>query len=300
MIVAITGATGFIGPRLLHALLEHGHCVRVLNRKAPEKLPPGVASHVWDPVAGPPPSEALRGVDAVIHLAGEPVAQRWTEEVKRRIRESRVIGTRNLVAGIAALDSRPGVLACSSATGFYGNRADTPLDESSKPGDGFLADVCVEWEREAAQARPLGLRVVSVRTGIVLHPEGGALRKMLPPFRMGVGGRLGSGRQWMPWIHLDDLIAIYLFAINHPVDEPLNGSSPNPVTNRDFTGALGQALHRPAFLPVPRAALKLLFGEMADVLFDSQRALPKHTEDSGFRFRFPKLDAALADLLKGP
>lgn len=298
MNIAITGASGFVGRRLIKLLTERGHSVRMLSRHAGTNAPVGVKVSAWDPMKGPAPAEALRDADAVIHLAGEPVAQRWNDDVKRRIRESRVLGTRNLVAGLSALEKRPGILLCASATGFYGDRGDVAVDESSAPGKGFLPDVCVEWEREAAAAIPLGLRVAMIRTGIALHPRGGALQRMLPPFRLGVGGRLGSGRQWTPWIHLDDLIALYVFALENPVEGPLNGVAPNPVTNAEFTRALAHAVHRPAIFPVPSFALKVLFGEMASVLFDSQRVLPKLTEAAGFQFRFPGLEAALANLLK--
>jgi uncharacterized protein (TIGR01777 family) len=298
MNVAIAGASGFVGRRLIKLLTERGHSVRILSRHAGTNAPAGVKVVVWDPMKGAAPAETLRETSAVIYLAGEPVAQRWNDDVKRRIRESRVIGTRNLVAGLSALDKRPGVLVCASATGFYGNRGDTPIDESSSAGQGFLPEVCVEWEREATAASALGLRVALIRTGIALHPRGGALERMLPPFRFGVGGRLGSGRQWMPWIHLDDLTGLYAFALENAVDGAFNGTAPNPVTNAEFTRALGHALHRPAILPVPPMALKLLFGEMANVLFDSQRVIPKRTQAAGFQFRFPHIEEALADLLK--
>jgi hypothetical protein len=247
---------------------------------------------------GPPPDDSLRDAEAILNLAGEPVAQRWNDEVKRRIRDSRVTGTRHLVEGIARQARKPAALISSSATGFYGSRGDAPLDETSAPGSGFLAEVCVEWEREAFAAQSSGLRVAAIRTGVVLDPRGGALQKMLPPFRLGVGGRLGDGKQWMPWIHLDDLAAIYLFTLENAVSGPLNGTSPNPVTNADFTRSLAGTLHRPAIFPVPRPALKILFGEMSGILFDSQRVLPKQTEAAGFQFRFPKLDPALQQLLR--
>ncbi len=252
---------------------------------------------VWDPTKGPPPDDSLRDAEAVLNLAGEPVAQRWNAEVKRRIRDSRVSGTRHLVEGIARQTRKPAVLISASATGFYGSRGDAPLDETSAPGSDFLAEVCVEWEREAFAAQVLGLRVAAIRTGLVLDPRGGALKKMLPPFRLGVGGRLGDGKQWTPWVHLDDLAAIYLFALENAVSGPLNGTAPNPVTNTDFTRALAAALHRPAIFPVPKPALKILFGEMSEILFNSQRVLPRQTEAAGFQFRFPKLDAALHHLL---
>jgi uncharacterized protein (TIGR01777 family) len=248
---------------------------------------------------GPPPEEGLRDADAVINLAGEPVAQRWNDDVKRRIRESRVTGTRNLVAGMAKLAKRPAVLVCSSAVGYYGSRGDQILDESSAPGDDFLAGVCVEWEKEAQAAEPLGVRVARIRTGIVLDARGGALQRMLPPFKLGLGGRLGHGGNWMSWIHAEDLVELYRFALEtSSAHGPFNGTAPSPVTNSDFTKALADAVHRPAIFPVPELALKLLFGEMGTVLLSSQRAVPRAAVDAGFRFRFPELAGALADLLR--
>jgi len=296
--IAISGASGFIGRRLLKTLAQGGHSLHVLSRHKGTNLPPGVRLSMWDPVKGPPPEEALRDAGAVIHLSGEPVAQRWSDEVKRRIRESRVAGTRHLVQGIAQLSRKPAALICASATGYYGNRGDETLTESSAPGAGFLAGVCGEWEREAVAAEPLGVRVALIRTGMALDPRGGALQRLLPPFRMGVGGKLGNGKQWTPWIHLDDLANLYAFALENPVRGALNGTAPNPVTNAEFTRNLAAAVHRPAILPIPALAMKLLYGEMAQILFDSQRVLPKVAENMGFRFRFPQLSTALADLLK--
>lgn len=268
----------------------------MLSRHAGTNLPAGIALAVWDPMKSPAPADALGAADAVIHLAGEPVAQRWNDDVKRRIRESRITGTRNLVETLSRLKTKP-ALICASATGYYGNRGDQPLDESSAPGANFLADVSVEWEREAFRAQSFGGRVAAIRTGIALDPRGGALQRLLPPFRLGLGGPLGNGKQWMPWIHLDDLTGIFTFALENPVSGAINGTAPNPVTNADFTRALAKALHRPAFFPVPKAALALLFGEMAEVLFDSQRVLPKQTEAAGYKFRYPELAGALKHLL---
>ncbi len=278
MNISITGASGFIGRHLVKSLAQAGHSPRALSRHAP-------------------PAESLREADAVIHLAGEPVAQRWTAEAKRRIRESRVEGTRNLVAALAALPRRPEALICASAIGYYGSRGDEILTESSAPGSGFLPEVCVAWEREAQAAEAFGMRVVRVRTGLVLDAGGGALVRMLPPFRMGLGGRLGSGRQWMSWIHLEDLAALFQFAVERQVRGPLNAVAPYPVTNSDFTRELARTLGRPAVFPVPGFALRLLFGEMADVLLTSQRVVPGAAEAAGFRFRFPQLAEALAGLL---
>jgi uncharacterized protein (TIGR01777 family) len=297
MNITISGASGFIGRRLLKSLAKAGHSLHVLSRHAGTNLPAGVRISTWDPLKGPPPAESLREADAIIHLAGEPVAQRWTAQAKRRIRESRVAGTRNLVEALVTLTQRPEALICAAAIGYYGSRGDEVLTESSAPGSGFLPEVCVAWEREAQAAEALGVRVVRVRMGLVLDAGGGALQRMLPPFRMGVGGRLGNGRQWMSWIHLEDLAALFQFAVESQVRGPLNGVAPNPVTNSDFTRELARALGRPAVFPVPGFALRLLFGEMADVLLDSQRVAPGAPEAAGFRFRFPQLAQALAGLL---
>jgi uncharacterized protein (TIGR01777 family) len=238
------------------------------------------------------------GADAVIHLAGEPVAQRWTAEVKKRIRDSRGEGTRNLVRAMDGLERKPGVLVSGSAIGFYGSRGHEILTEASAPGDGFLADVTREWESAADGAAALGIRVVKIRTGIVLAPEGGTLKKMLPIFRLGAGGRIASGRQWMSWIHADDLADLFIFAVGTGgVHGALNGTAPNPVTNSDFTRQLALALHRPALFPVPLFSLRLLYGEMAEVIAGSQRVLPSAVEAAGFEFRYPELGAALADLI---
>ena len=279
MNISISGASGFIGRHLMKSLAQAGHSLRALSRHTP-------------------PAESLREADAIIHLAGEPVAQRWTAAAKQRILDSRVVGTRNLVEALAALPRRPEALICASAIGYYGSRGDEVLTESSAPGSGFLPEVCVAWEREALAAEAFGIRVVRVRTGVVLDANGGALVRMLPPFRMGLGGRLGSGRQWMSWIHLEDLAALFQFAVESQVRGPLNAVAPNPVTNSDFTRELAHALRRPAVFPVPEFALRLLFGEMADVLLASQRVAPAAAEAAGFRFRFPQLAPALESLLR--
>jgi hypothetical protein len=275
MNIAITGASGFIGRHLMKSLAQAGHSVCALSRHAP-------------------PAES----DVVIHLAGEPVAQRWTAEARQRIRESRIAGTRNLVDALGRLPRRPKALICASAIGYYGSRGDEILTESSAPGSGFLPEVCVAWEREAQAAESFGIRVVRMRTGLVLAAGGGALQRMLPPFRMGVGGRLGSGRQWMSWIHLEDLTAMFQFAVENQVRGPLNGVAPQPATNSEFTRELARMLRRPAVFPVPEFALRLLFGEMAGVLLASQRVVPAAAQAAGFRFRFPQLPPALADLLR--
>ena len=298
MNVTVTGASGFLGTRLLHRLLRDGHSVHVLGRKRRQDLPPAVKFSSWDAMHAEAPLDGLVGADAVIHLAGEPVAQRWNADVKRRIRESRSTGTRHLVRAIGKLSRRPRVLVSASASGYYGDRGEEVLIESSAPGQDFLAEVCKEWEREARAADVFGVRVAIVRIGLVLGKEGGALKQMLTPFRLGVGGRLGSGQQWMPWIHVDDLIDLFVFALDSGASGPLNGAAPKPVRNVEFTAELARILRRPAIFPVPRFALNMLFGEMSGILFASQRMWPKSTEAAGFQFKFVDLKAALTDLLK--
>ncbi len=298
MKITISGASGFIGRRLLKVLGSEGHTLQVLSRHAGTNMPGNVKVWAWDPAKGEPPADALRDTDAVIHLAGEPVAQRWTEEAKQRIRESRVAGTRNLVQALGRLGKPPAALICASAIGYYGSRGDEILTEQSAAGSGYLPEVCVAWESEAAKAESLGMRVVRVRTGLVLDGRGGALQKMLPPFRMGVGGKLGDGKQWMAWIHLEDLVGIFRLGLESRVSGPLNGVAPHPAINADFTKALAAAVHRPAIFPVPSVALRLLFGEMSGVLLASQRVIPKAAEEAGYKFQFPELRAALGDLLR--
>ena len=300
MKILITGATGLIGRPLSKRLTEEGHTVIALSRN-PGKVADLAAAKVfeWQAQSGPPPSEALDSIDAVVHLAGEPIAaRRWSDEQKRRIRDSRVISTRHLINGMRAAAKRPAALISSSAVGFYGDRGDEQLEESSPPGVGFMPAICREWEAEAARATDDGARVVVVRTGVVLAREGGALEKMLTPFKLGVGGRIASGGQWFPWIHLDDIVEIFRHAIfSQALDGPVNGVAPGVVTNKDFTDHLARALHRPAILPVPEFGLRLAFGEMADVLLISQRVVPRRLLDSGFEFRYPQLAPALEDLV---
>jgi uncharacterized protein len=297
----VTGATGFVGQRLL-AKLDRAIVLSRHARKAAKEL---AQFHVqaldWDPLSGPPPVAAFNGVETIFHLAGDPVAEgRWNERKKARIRDSRVIGTRNLVEGLRSLSTRPTTLICASAVGYYGSRGDEELTEQSSPGRDFLAEVCIGWEREAAAARSLGIRVVSIRVGIVLGPGGGALAKMLTPFRLCLGSPLGSGRQYMPWVHIDDLVELMLFAALQPaLTEPLNGVAPRPVTNLEFTKTLGRVLGRLTFLPaVPPIALKVLIGDFGEVLLASQRVIPKAALDAGFAFRFSELEPALRDVLK--
>jgi uncharacterized protein len=285
MNVTVTGASGFIGGRLVAALTGQGHTVRALRRAD------------WDTLAGEPPPDSLENAAAVVHLAGEPVAQRWTPEAKRKIADSRLQGTRNLVTALSTLSRRPAVLVCASAIGIYGDRGDEVVTEMSPAGTGFLANLCRDWEQQASLAEALGIRVVKLRTGIVLGADGGALAKMLPPFKAFVGGRLGSGRQWMSWIHVDDLVALILHAIRNTVSGAVNGTAPNPVTNAAFTRELAAALHRPALFPAPAFALKLMLGEMSEILLGSQRVLPKAADSTGFRFAFPELTPALRNIL---
>jgi len=298
MKILVTGATGLIGQALCQQLGSAGHELFGLTRstRKPNELP--VQFYPWQPLQEAPPPAALAGVDAVIHLAGENVAGRWTEERKRQIRDSRVLGTRNLVAGLRQMQRAPRVFISGSAVGFYGDRGDATLSEQASPGQGFLADVCREWEVEARQAEALGSRVVLLRTGVVLSPSGGALQTMLPAFRFGVAGKLSNGRQWFPWIHLADIVGLILHALdNQEVRGPLNGAAPNPVTNEEFTKELAAVLNRPALFPVPKFALDLLFGEMAAVMLASQRVLPEAALQTGYRFHFPWLRQALKDLL---
>jgi len=301
MKVALTGATGMIGRPLGTALRRRGDELVVLSRRASSATGVSNSSQVleWEPASGPAPG--LSGVDAVVHLAGEPVAQRWTAAAKDRIRRSRVLGTANLVAGLATADPRPNVLVSTSAAGFYGDRGDLPLEESAPPGprDDFLASVCIDWEDAAEQATELGVRVVIVRNGVVLDRHGGALAKMLPAFKLSLGGPIAGGRQYMPWITLDDVVGLYLAALDGGASwsGPVNASAPAPATNAQFTKALGRALHRPAVAPVPAFALRLLFGEMASVLLASQRALPARATQLGYQFRWGELDSALAAAL---
>jgi hypothetical protein len=278
MTVAVTGASGFIGRRLTKLLEARGDAVRPVSlRTAPR-------------------SEDLAGCDAVVHLAGEPVAQRWSAAVRRRIVESRVEGTRGLIA--AMRPHRPNVLVSASAVGYYGSRGEEVLTEHIAVGTDFLSEVSAAWEREAVEAEKFGVRVVRLRIGVVLGAGGGALAKMVTPFRLCMGGKVGSGKQWMSWIHLDDLCKMILFALGEStLRGVLNATSPHPVTNVEFTRALARTLHRPAVLPVPSLALRLMFGEMSQVLLASQRAVPEAALRAGFEFQYPDVAAALVQIL---
>jgi len=297
MRVTITGGTGLVGRRLAAGLLRDGHGVHLVGRSPRTGVDPRVGLSLWDTEKGGPPPECLGEADAVVHLAGESLSQRWTPESKRRMRDSRVTGTAQLVEALGKLSERPRVLVSASAIGFYGSRGDEILEETSGVGEGFLAELCRDWETAADGAAGLGIRVVKLRTGIVLS-AGGTLARMLPPFKLGLGGRLGSGRQWMSWIHIDDEVGLIRFALENPsVEGPCNSIAPNPVRNADFTRTLARLLRRPALFTVPERAMKIIFGEMAELLFASQRVVPKAAEAAGFRFNFPDLGPALKNVL---
>lgn len=297
MKIAVTGSTGFIGSALVRRLAEQGHSVLALARR-PEvlqsRLPPGVSAGRFDAAAGLAPS-SLAGIEAVVHLAGENIGSRWSEEQKARILRSRVEGT--LAIARAAAQAGVKTLISASAVGYYGPRGSEPLTEVSPPGDDFLARVCLAWEQATAPARDAGARTACLRMGIVLHPGGGALARMLPLFRLGLGGRLGSGAQYLSWIHLDDLLSLILHVLEHQeLEGPINATTPEPVTNREFTLTLARALRRPARLPVPAWVLRLALGEMSSLLLCGQRVLPRKAVESGFTFRYPKLLNALEGL----
>ncbi len=293
MKILISGSHGLVGSALVSSLRADGHEVFNLVRRAPHS-----DSEVeWYPDRGSLALARLEGMDAVVHLAGENIAEgRWSDEKKKKIRESRVKGTTVLSGALANLKHPPKTLVSASAIGYYGNRGDLILTEQSAPGDDFLARVCVEWERATESASQQGIRVVNARFGIILSANGGALKKMLPPFRMGVGGRIGSGKQWMSWIALDDVVAGLTFAINNEaLAGPVNFVAPKPVTNAEFTKTLGKVLSRPTFFPIPEFGVRLAFGEMADaLLLSSQRVEPKALSQSGFEFSYPALQDALA------
>jgi uncharacterized protein len=296
MRVTVTGATGLLGPALVAALQQRGAEVTVLSRdpdRARERL--GEVQAVgWDLMAEAAPAEAVTGRDAVFHLAGEPVAQRWSAHAKQAIRDSRVTGTRNLLEGISSATARPAVLISSSAIGYYGRHGEEPIDEDAPPGSDFLAQVCVEWEAQAARAAELGVRVVMVRTGVVLDTDGGALEKMLTPFRLGVGGPVAGGRQYVSWIHTDDLVGLALAAMDgEEWSGPINATAPEPVTNAQLSRELGRVLHRPALLPVPGFALSLLYGEMAEIVTRGARVVPAKPLVLGYEFMHPRLPEAL-------
>ncbi len=297
MRIAVTGSTGLVGSAVVEGLRRRGHDVLRVVRGTSVA---GEETIRWDPAAGTIDAARLDGIDAVVHLAGENIASgRWTAARKAAIRDSRVKGTSLLCDALAGCARPPATLVCASATGYYGDRGEEPLTEDSPPGSGFLAEVCREWEGAAAAAARKGIRVVHLRAGIVLSAEGGALAKMLPLFRAGLGGALGSGRQYWSWIALDDLVGVVLHALaREELKGPVNAVAPHPVTNREFTAALARALSRPAFLPAPAFALRLALGEMADaLLLAGARVLPRRLEETGYRFLHPEIGMALSAAL---
>lgn len=304
MKILLTGASGLIGSRLVYRLLHEGHDLVLLGRdlnRLKNQFPIPCEFYKWDPDNGKIPEEALRRIDGVIHLAGEPVAEkRWSQDVKRKIRNSRVQGTRALVdALIHNAQANPSVLISASAVGYYGDRGDTVLEESASSGNDFLAEVCQAWEREARRACEIApkTRCVELRTGVVLAREGGALSRLTPIFEAGLGGPIGSGRQWMSWIHIEDLVSLIVECLtNEKLKGPVNAVAPGPVTNREFSDTLAQALHRHCFVSTPATAVKLAFGEMGGAILTSQRAVPTKALESGFQFEFAILRDALGDI----
>ena len=297
MKILVSGSTGLIGSALVPFLTSGGHSVVRLIRT---ETRPGQAAVYWDPAAGKIDSSALEGLDAVVHLAGENIAaRRWTPAQKARIRDSRVQGTRLLAQSLARLQQPPTVMVCASAIGFYGDRGTEDLTEKSAPGSGFLTYTCLAWEAAAQPASEKDIRVVNLRLGVVLSPRGGALAKMLLPFRLGVGGKIGSGRQYMSWIGIDDVVgAIHYALTTDELHGPVNAVAPNPVTNLEFTKTLGRVLSRPTIFPMPAFAARLAFGEMADeLLLASTRVKPARLQNSGYYFRHPRLEDALRHLL---
>lgn len=297
MKVTVTGATGTLGRDVVRALLDRGDSVTVLSRDAERARAAlgDVRALEWrEPKSAPPPVEALAGQDGVVHLLGEPVAQRWSEDAKREILDSRVLSTRHLVSALGSADPRPGVLVSQSASGWYGARGDEPVDESAGAAGDFLAQVVVQWEEEARSAEEHGVRVVLTRTGVVLSESGGALEKMLPFFKAGVGGPVAGGRQYVPWVHSDDVVGAILFCLDNPAATgPVNLTAPEPVTNAELSKALGRVLRRPALAPVPGLAVKVLYGEMASIVTTGARVMPVRLQELGYPFRQPELEPAL-------
>ena len=302
MKVLVTGASGLIGSALCDQLLARGDRVVGLSRD-PDRAregKPSIEWHRWEPTLERPPAAAFDGVDGVVNLVGEKIDQRWTDEAKRKIMETRRTGTHNLVGTLTGLEQRPAVLVSQSAVGYYGDRGDAVIDESVGPGnESFDSEVVVEWEKAAREADPTGVRLAILRTGQILDPKGGMLAELLTPFKLGLGGPLAGGAQYLSWIHRDDEVGLILWALdNDTVSGVLNATAPNPATNRDFSKALGRALGRPAVVPVPGFALDLKFGaEFGKVLRGGQRVVPKRVEELGYGFKHPDLDEALKDLL---
>jgi uncharacterized protein (TIGR01777 family) len=299
--VLVTGASGMIGSALCDSLLVRGDSVVGLTRdpSRARSSNPSVTWHAWEPTLERPPAAAFEGVDGVVHLLGERIDQRWTDEAKQRIMKSRRAGTHNLVGAIKALERKPRVLVSQAAIGYYGDRGEAILDESAAPGEGFDAEVVQDWEGAAREIEGCGVRLAIVRTGHVLDPRGGLLARLLTPFRLGVGGPIAGGEQYMSWIHIEDEVRILLWALDEERGSGvLNATAPNPATNRELSKALGRALSRPAVMPVPGIALDLMYGrEFGAVLRGGQRVMPRRALDLGYEFRHPDLDEALADLL---
>ncbi|MET0127286.1 MAG: TIGR01777 family oxidoreductase [Solirubrobacterales bacterium] len=302
MRVLVTGATGLIGSAVCDALLARGEEIVGLSRDPAKarSTNPTVSWHAWDPANERPPEAAFEGVDAVVNLIGEEINQRLTDEAKRRIRDSRVRATKNLVDGMLAANPQPATLISQAAIGIYGDRGEAIVDESTPPGDGFLPQIVVEWENEARRAAGPGVRVVIFRTGLVLDPDGGLLKQLGLPFKLGLGGPLAGGGFYMPWIHRDDEVGLILWALDTPqVSGTLNATAPNPVTNRELSQALGRALHRPSLIPAPRLAIVAMRGEeLTEQITGSYRVIPRRAQDLGYAFRFTDVDAALADLYR--
>jgi uncharacterized protein len=301
MKVLVTGASGRIGKALCDELLARGDEVVGLTRD-PEKAgaaQPRITWHAWEPTLERPADAAFEGVDGVVNLVGEKIDQRWSDEAKKKIMESRKVATHNLAGAIEGLTAKPKVLVSQSAVGYYGNRGDETLDETSEPGEGFDASVCVEWEKAAHEVEAAGVRLAIVRTGQVMETGGGILGELLLPFKLGLGGPLAGGNQWLPWIHLSDEIGILTWALdNDSVSGVVNGTAPNPVTNKEWSKALGRALHRPAVLPIPGFAVEVKFGrEFGKVAQGGQKVLPKRTEELGYAFKYPEIDGALRNLV---
>lgn len=292
----VTGATGFLG-RALTARLQQPLALSRDPVRAQAAFP-GAVSVGWQPEASPPPASAFVGARVVFHLAGEPINRRWTARRKREIRQSRVLGTRNLVSALGGLERPPEVLVSASAVGYYGSRGEEPISEDAGPGSDFLATVCKEWEREAMKARTFGIRVVTPRIGIVLGPGGGALGRLVPLFRLGMGGRLGNGANYWSWIHIDDLVGIMLHAAGTDgLEGPVNAVAPNHVTNAAFTRTLARVVRRPVLFPVPAPALKLVLGELSSMLLASQRVVPEAAVEAGYSFQYSDLEDALRSIL---
>lgn len=299
--ILVTGATGLIGSQVCDALIARGDEVVGLSRDPlrARETNPTVTWQAWSPAAERPPEAAFAGVDAVVNLVGEQINQRLTEEAKQQIRDSRIRATKNLVDGLLSVTPTPGVLVSQAAVGYYGDRGEAIVDESTPPDDHFLSELVVDWEHAAMAAEKGGMRVAILRTGLVLDPDGGLLKQLLVPFKLGVGGPLAGGAQYMPWIHRDDEIGLVLWALDNPqVSGTYNATAPNPVTNRAFSNALGTALKRPSFMPAPKFAIEALRGpELTEQIVASMRVVPRRALDDGYVFRFPEIEPALEDLV---